>query len=81
MAQLLKEVTGKITEVARKDEQPKREGEEAQKTNTGGSEIQISADEATNTLLIFAPADTLKPWTRSYWSWMFRGCRSMLKPW
>ena len=60
MAQLLKEVTGKITEVARKDEQPKREGEEAQKTNTGGSEIQISADEATNTLLIFAPADTFE---------------------
>ena len=36
------------------------ERERAQKTNTGGSEIQISADEATNTLLIFAPADTFE---------------------
>ena len=60
MAQLLKEVTGKITEVARKDDQPKPGvGDVAQKT-TSGSEIQISSDEATNTLLIFAPADTFE---------------------
>jgi len=61
MAQLLKEVTGKITEVARKDEEPKPGAvQEGQKASNSGSDIQISSDEATNTLLIFAPADTFE---------------------
>ena len=59
MAVLLKEVTGRITEVARKDEQPKPEATEQAKTAGSGtqSDISISADEATNSLLVFAPAD------------------------
>ena len=61
LAQLLKEVTGKITEVARKDEQPQPgKGAEGAPEAVSGSEIQISADESTNTLLIFAPADTFE---------------------
>ena len=59
MAVLLKEVTGKITEVARKDEKPSVEAKAQSKIEDSGtrSEISISADEATNSLLIFAPAD------------------------
>ena len=59
MAVLLKEVTGRITEVARKDEKPKPEAQNQSKTvNSGGqTDISISADEATNSLLIFAPSD------------------------
>jgi len=62
MAALLKEVTGKITEVARKDEKPLIETTAQPKTVASGaqSEISISADEATNSLLIFAPADAFK---------------------
>ncbi|MCH1521139.1 MAG: hypothetical protein L7T82_06440 [SAR324 cluster bacterium] len=59
MAVILKEVTGRITEVARKDEKPKPEAQNQSKTvNSGGqTDISISADEATNSLLIFAPSD------------------------
>ena len=59
MAVLLKEVTGRITEVARKDEKPKPEAQNQSKTvDSGGqTDISISADEATNSLLIFAPSD------------------------
>ena len=59
MAIMLKEVTGRITEVARKDEKPKPEAQNQSKTvNSGGqTDISISADEATNSLLIFAPSD------------------------
>ena len=59
MAVLLKEVTGRITEVARKDEKPKPESQNQSKTvDSGGqTDISISADEATNSLLIFAPSD------------------------
>jgi len=59
MAVLLKEVTGRITEVARKDEKPKPEAQNQSKTvNSGGqTDISISADEAKNSLLIFAPSD------------------------
>ena len=59
MAVLLKEVTGRITEVARKDEKPKPEEQIQSKTvDSGGqTDISISADEATNSLLIFAPSD------------------------
>ena len=59
MAVMLKEVTGRITEVARKDEKPKPEAQNQSKTvNSGGqTDISISADEATNSLLIFAPSD------------------------
>ena len=59
LAVMLKEVTGKITEVARNDVEQKPE--EGQQANAGNqSEISISADEATNALLIFAPADAFK---------------------
>ena len=59
---MLKEVTGKITEVARKDVELKPgEGQQANIADAGNqSEISISADEATNALLIFAPADAFK---------------------
>jgi general secretion pathway protein D len=59
MAVLLKEVTGRITEVARKDEKPKPESQNQSKTvgSGGQTDISISADEATNSLLIFAPSD------------------------
>jgi len=59
MAVLLKEVTGRITEVARKDEKPKPEAQNQSKTvgSGGQTDISISADEATNSLLIFAPSD------------------------
>ena len=59
MAVMLKEVTGRITEVARKDEKPKPEAQNQSKTvDSGGqTDISISADEATNSLLIFAPSD------------------------
>ena len=59
MAVMLKEVTGRITEVARKDEKPKPEEQNQSKTvDSGGqTDISISADEATNSLLIFAPSD------------------------
>ena len=59
MAVLLKEVTGKITEVARKDEKPKPEAQNQSKSDVSGgqTDISISADEATNSLLIFAPSD------------------------
>ena len=59
MAVILKEVTGRITEVARKDEKPKPEAQNQSKTvDSGGqTDISISADEATNSLLIFAPSD------------------------
>ena len=59
MAVMLKEVTGRITEVARKDEKPKPESENQSKTDVSGgqTDISISADEATNSLLIFAPSD------------------------
>ena len=62
MAILLKEVTGKITEVARKDEKPLVGAKAGSKTTKSGtkSEISISADEATNSLLIFAPAVAFK---------------------
>jgi general secretion pathway protein D len=62
MALMLKEVTGKITEVARKDEKPLAGTKAQSKTTKSGtqSEISISADEATNSLLIFAPADAFK---------------------
>ncbi|MEE1573908.1 MAG: secretin N-terminal domain-containing protein, partial [Candidatus Neomarinimicrobiota bacterium] len=62
MALMLKEVTGKITEVARKDEKPLVGTKAQSKTTKSGtqSEISISADEATNSLLIFAPADAFK---------------------
>jgi type II secretion system protein D len=62
IAVLLKEVTGKITEVARKDEKPLVKAKALSKTTASGtqSEISISADEATNSLLIFAPADAFK---------------------
>jgi type II secretion system protein D len=62
MAILLKEVTGKITEVARNDEEPLVEAKAQTKTPDSGkqSEISISADEATNSLLIFAPALAFK---------------------
>jgi len=59
MAVMLKEVTGRITEVARKDEKPKPESQNQSKTvgSGGQTDISISADEATNSLLIFAPSD------------------------
>jgi len=59
MAVMLKEVTGRITEVARKDEKPKPEAQNQSKTDVSGgqTDISISADEATNSLLIFAPSD------------------------
>ena len=59
MAIMLKEVTGRITEVARKDEKPKPESQNQSKTvgSGGQTDISISADEATNSLLIFAPSD------------------------
>ncbi|MBC8259315.1 MAG: hypothetical protein H8E38_09885 [SAR324 cluster bacterium] len=58
MALLLKEVTGRITEVARKDEKTKPESKEQVKTTSSSqTDISISADEATNSLLIFAPTD------------------------
>jgi type II secretion system protein D len=62
MAILLKEVTGKITEVAQNDEDPLVEAKAKIKTVDSGkqSEISISADEATNSLLIFAPALAFK---------------------
>jgi len=62
LAAILKEVTGKITEIARTDvEQKQGEGQQAKIADTGNrSEISISADEATNSLLIFAPADAFK---------------------
>ena len=62
MAILLKEVTGKITEVARKDEKPLVGAKAESKTTKSGtqSEISISADEATNSLLIFASAVAFK---------------------
>ncbi len=62
LAVMLKEVTGKITEVARKDvERKPEEGQQANIADAGNqSEISISADEATNALLIFAPADAFK---------------------
>ena len=42
MAQILKEVTGKITEVARQDDKSKQvEGAEAKQPNSSGGEIQI----------------------------------------
>ena len=62
MANLLKEVTGKIAEVTQKDENPLVGTKAQPKTAASGtqSEISISADEATNSLLIFAPADAFK---------------------
>ena len=62
LALMLKEVTGKITEVARKDLEQKPETEQQANIADAGnrSEISISADEATNSLLIFAPADAFK---------------------
>ena len=60
VAVLLKEVTGKIKEVAQKKENEKLENpKENDNTNTKNqSDISISADEATNSLLIFASADS-----------------------
>ena len=62
IAVLLKEVTGRITEVARKDDKPQLEASALSKTAGSGtkSDISISADEATNSLLIFAPVDAFK---------------------
>ena len=62
MAVLLREVTGKITEVSLKNEKPSVETSEHTNLKDSGtkSEISISADEATNSLLIFAPSDAFK---------------------
>ena len=62
MAVLLKEVTGKISEIARKDVKQKPEAQEQANiaASVTQSEISISADEATNSLLIFAPSDAFK---------------------
>lgn len=56
LAKLLKEVTGGIVAVSQKEETSKKRN--VRQKNKRGSEISISADEATNSLLIFAPADT-----------------------
>ena len=58
LAKLLKEMTGQITEVSRKDQEGQAAPPESAKTKSGRAEITISADEATNSLLVFAPADT-----------------------
>jgi len=62
VAVLLKEVTGKITEVSRKDENKNTKNKEKPKSTSreNQSDISISADEATNSLLIFAPADAFE---------------------
>ena len=62
IAVLLKEVTGKITEVSRKDENNQTKGKEKKNTvnQENKTDISISADEATNSLLIFAPADAFE---------------------
>ena len=61
IAVLLKEVTGRISEVSRKDEKPQLSKALSKTAGSGTqSDISISADEATNSLLIFAPADAFK---------------------
>ena len=58
LASLLKEMTGQITEVSRNEQEGQTAPPDATKSAAGKSEITISADEATNSLLVFAPADT-----------------------
>ncbi len=58
LAKLLKEMTGQITEVSRNEQEGQAAPPESTKPASGKSEITISADEATNSLLVFAPADT-----------------------
>lgn len=56
LAQLLRELTGQITQVARRDNQSNVEVDSS--AASGQADISITADEATNSLLVFAPADT-----------------------
>jgi len=60
VAVLLKEVTGKIKEIVQKEDNEKIESSEKNNPNNkeSQSDISISADEATNSLLIFASADS-----------------------
>ena len=66
VATLLKEVTSKIKEVAHKDEYEKKETENKNEKidKKIQSDISISSDEATNSLLIFASSDSFKTMDR-----------------
>ena len=60
IAKLLREVTGQITEVSTNDQETNKKTADNKETTKQQGEISISADDTTNSLLVFAPTGTFE---------------------